>query len=86
MYEGRHALGYFCEEVLQGHVKQRGVGFGRRLSANEQKGNRDAEAPLQPHHKNGAGPCLRVRISLLRRGATFSHAPPRMIDLPIGAV
>jgi hypothetical protein len=44
MYEGRHALGYFCEEVLQGHVKQRGVGFGRRPLANEQKGNRDEEA------------------------------------------
>jgi hypothetical protein len=35
------ALGYFCEEVLQGHVKQRGVGLGRRPLANEEKGNRD---------------------------------------------
>jgi hypothetical protein len=37
MYEGRHALGYLCEEVLQGHVKQRGVGFGRRALATNRK-------------------------------------------------
>jgi hypothetical protein len=86
MYEGRNALGYFCEEVLQGNVKQRGVGFGRRPLATNRKAIVMTKLALQPHDKNGAGRSLSVRFSSLRRGATFSHAPPRMIDLLIGAV
>jgi hypothetical protein len=30
MYQGRHALGCFCEEVHQGHVADEGRRLGRR--------------------------------------------------------